>query len=344
MKKIIPILSAVVLLAACEKQIDIDIENQESKVVVMAKGMEGSPLAVDLTYSRPIFGSFYIRYDEDYFTKITNATVKLTVGGGATETATLNGGSYTFAHIPQPGEELKLTISVPGRDEVSATTTVPPMPVVSDIDTSYDSESNGYYDYDFYRPLYSSVHFTITDPAASADFYAVRLHQVANTVVTQYDSTGNIISQDTSVDDNYMWFSCTDYLLVNNTGLESIVDVDDPTASRTFNGTEMLFTDATINGQSHRISITPEYGFSFSYPDVEADSIEYRTTVTHYLEVTALTRDMYLYRQTMNSYNDDEILSFFSEPTQIHSNINGGIGIFGVSTRSVNEVLTVTLQ
>lgn len=342
MKKILSILAAALLLTACEKQIDIDIENSESMVVVKALNEAGNPLVVDLTYSRPTFGSFYVRYGEDYFPKVTDATVTLSIDGGAVDTATRNGGTYTFAHIPQTGEELKLTVSVPGHDEVTASATVPAMPTVSAIDTS--NIGNGY-NYDYYNPiLNTTIHFTITDPMETADFYSVRLREVASTIITQYDSDRNIISRDTSVDDNYMWFSCTDYLLVNSTDIDDVLDVEDPTASTTYYGREMLFTDATINGQSHRIRIAPEYGFSYEYIDYDADSVEHTTIVTLYLEVTALSRDIYLYRQTMNNYDYDEILSFFSEPIQVHSNINGGIGIFGVSTKTVNKVFSVTLQ
>ena len=48
------------------------------------------------------------------------------------------------------------------------------------------------------------------------------------------------------------------------------------------------------------------------------------------LEATGLTRDLYLFRRTLDSYSYDDLLGTFTEPVQIHSNINGGIGIFGV--------------
>ena len=52
------------------------------------------------------------------------------------------------------------------------------------------------------------------------------------------------------------------------------------------------------------------------------------------LEVVSLSRDHYLYQATKESYNGDAILDFFTEPVQIHSNIQGGIGIFGVASKS----------
>lgn len=329
MKNIIRLLAAVLLLSACEKQIDIDIEDTESLVVVKASNEAGSPLTVDLTYSRPAFGSFYIYYNEDYFTKITNATVSLTVDGGATMTAARDGGIYTFSHIPQPGEELKLSIAVPGRDEVSATATVPLRPDISNVDTSYSASG-----YDYYSPMQVNVSFTLNDPSATDDYYAIRLREIDTVIYIERDDDGNITSRDSSIEEYYRFFECTDYLLVNNNG----IDIDDPTAARTFSGTEMLFTDATINGMSHDIKLKGLYDRYWDYKDSPKPSDSTAVNYGLYLEVTSLSRDLYLYRQTMNSYSDDELLGFFSEPVQVHSNIEGGIGIFGVCSKVVYRI------
>lgn len=335
-KKTSLLLLAAVFAVACEKQIDIDIKNQEAQVVVMGQNEVGKAISVDLTYSRPTFSTFYVRDGESYFQEITDATVTLGIDGGAALTASQNNGTYTFAHVPMPGERLTLTVSMPGKDAVSASATVPQSPAISNIDTSHSNADS------YYELSQTAVQFTLADPAGTADYYSIRLREVATTVVTQRDSTGAILSQDTTVDSHYQWFSCTDYLLVSNTSL----DLDDPTETNTFYGSELLFTDATINGQNHRINLKQSgYGcYSYEYDDIGADAVEYTTTIDLFLEVTALTRDLYLYRQTMENYDYDEILSFFSEPTQIHSNIDGGIGIFGVSNKTVKQVYSVTLQ
>ena len=321
MKKIPIILLSAALFAACEKQIDIDIEDQEPKVVVMAQNEADNPLSVKLTYSRPTFSTFYVYNGEDYFKKITNATVTLTVNGGASEQATHNDGTYTFAHIPQAGEELSLSINVPGEEPVTATATVPQRPNISNFDTSFANQG-----YDYYTILQASVSFTLNDPAATEDFYSVRLRETDTVIYISRDDNGNIISQDTAVDSYYRFFECTDYLLVNNTS----IDIEDPTVARTYSGTEMLFSDATINGMSHNMKLVGQYNRYWEEKASDTTIVRYGLT----LEVKSLTRDLYLYRQTMNSYDNDELLNFFSEPVQIHSNIDGGIGIFGVSSKT----------
>ena len=330
---IIPCLASALLLAGCEKQIQIDLEDLEQQVVVRAENEAGSPIAMRLSLSRPAFGSFYVYNDEDYFPTVTDATVTLTVNGTSTETATRDGSTYTLAHTPQPGEVLKLNISVPGRDEVTATDTVPLRPSITDIDTS-SAIGDGYFDV----MQNMNIDFTLNDDASVSNYYSIRLREVDTIITTYCDNNGNIVSQDTSMDEFYCWFECTDYLLVNNTDID--IDIEDPTVSSTYSGTAMYFTDATINGQSHRIRIKPiQYSWGYGYYDYEDYyPSDITANVTLYLEVSALTRDLYLYRQTMNSYSDDELLGFFSEPVQVHSNISGGIGIFGVSSTTVKQI------
>lgn len=325
MKKIFVILASVLLLAACEKQIDIDVDDMESQVVVKAASEAGEPVSVDLTYSRPAFGSFYVHYNEDYFTAITDATVTLTINGTTSETATRNGGTYTFTHTPQPGEELSLEISIPGHDLVKASAIVPQIPDISNVDTSYSSQI-----YDYYSLLSTNINFTLNDAAATDDYYTIRLRETDTVIYISSDDAGNITSQDTTIENYYRFFECTDYLLVNNNG----IDIEDPTAARTFSGTEMFFTDATINGISHDIKLVGQDNRYWDYKSSDSIIVRYGLT----LEVTALTRDLYLYRQTINSYDDDELLGFFSEPVQVHSNIDGGIGIFGVCSKFIAPI------
>ena len=312
------ILTLASLLTACEKEIPIDIDDQQPQIVVMPCHESSAPIALSLTYSRPVYSSFYIRSDESYFPPITNATVTLSVNGTPVETATRDSNCYAFSHIPLAGEELAINISVPGHGAVTAELTVPQAPVLSAIDTNCNNSSFNF-------------SFTLTDPAATADYYSIQLRCIDTSIFISLDDNDSIISSDTSFYDTYTYFSCTDYLLVDNTNIN--IDLTDPTASNTFNGFEMLFTDATINGQSHRITLS-EYGI----PRFEKDSYDIWEHRRLIIEVTSLTRDEYLYRQSMQAYEDDDILSFFSEPVQIHSNINGGIGIFSVSPKTTIQI------
>lgn len=329
MKRIFTIMAAALLLASCEKQIDIDIEDMESQVVVQAQGETGTPVALSLTYSRPTFGYFYVYNGEDYFPSVTDATVTLSVDGGSAETAVRDGGTYSFSHIPQPGEELALSIAVPGKDPLSAKATVPLLPQVGELYAITRNDNNTSVDISIFVPL--------TDHDGSADYYSIILYRCDTVVYTYYDNTGAVNNYDTLVE-SQDWFECQDQLVVTDIDME---DALEGVALPSFFGSEMLFTDARINGTTHSIELLTDvyYGNYWYYGQYPNDTGEYTTNFTYevhstfHVEVTSLSRDLYLYRQTMNSYDDDELLSFFSEPVQIHSNIDGGIGIFGVSSK-----------
>ena len=342
----------------CEKQIDIDIENLESQVVVQSQGEAGVPLAVSLTYSRPTFGSFYVYNGEDYFQSITDATVTLSVNGGTPETATRdhgtqaprlqNCGTYTFSHIPQPGEELELAISVPGKDEVKASATVPLLAQVGDITVSTVTELP---DIDGNADVNISVFVPLTDRASSDDYYSIIMTRYDTTIYTYYDEADAVSFYDTVIYERD-WFECQDQLLVNDM---DPVDAIEGMSIPTFYGSEMLFTDAYINGTTHSIELRT-YADIYYYnnegrwrDDGNGYYMEYPYRFTYVIhstfkiEVKTLTRDLYLYRQTMDNYSDDELLGYFSEPVPIHSNIDGGIGIFGLSSKKTYSV-TLDIQ
>ena len=334
MKKTLYILSsvAVLALAACEKQIDIDIEDQQQMIVANAQGVAGEPLELSLTYSRPMFGSFYVAFDESYFPAISDATVSLRVNGGGTITASHIGGNYSFPHTPQPGEELELTIAVPGREPLVTTTSVPQEPLVDEIrvgerESSPDIDNNTSVDYTVTIPL--------TDRGGTTDYYSIKMYIHDTAFYTYYDNNGAAYAHDTMAD-NRDWFECQDQLIVSGINID---DALEGVAVPTFYGSEMLFNDALIDGTTHSIDLQTDLNLGYlryngGYINGEYNpNFTYTVRGTIYVEVSSLSRDHYLYLQTMDSYDYDELMGLFSEPVQIHSNIDGGIGIFAVKAK-----------
>lgn len=331
MKKTLLLIATMLLLAACEKQIDIDIEYTEPQVVVMSQNNAGDPVSLTLTYSRPVYGTYYIRNGEDYFQQITDATATLSVNGASAITATRTGNTYTFAYTPQPDDQLNLSIAVPGHEAVTATATVPHTPSLTNVNFRREGTSMHYETY-FDS---STVSFTLTDNNATTDYYSIRLRCIDTAVLVKRNYYDSILGYDTVYHDRYLNFECVDYLIVHNSDLGSLVGDLDPVSTSTYYGDELLFTDAEINGLSHTIKLSPS---SYHYNDYYEEEYYYYGEMTEYharliLEVTNLTRDLYLFRQTVDSYSYDDLLGTFTEPVQIHSNIDGGIGIFGVCVK-----------
>lgn len=341
MKKILlTAVAAVALLAACEKRIDIDVDDQRSELVVNSVNTDQADIAVRLTLSRPIYGSFYVAEDESYFKKVENANVTLAIGGSGEMSAVRDGNVYTLLHHPQPGEELTLRVEVPGYEAATATATVPYAPVVENVTVDLRDTmglSNSIYG--------ASLKFTLVDNGESSDFYGiyVRVHDMVYR--TYYDTLGAVMAKDTIDQSYYTYYDCTDYLIIDARSVEDILDVEDPAAASTYSGNQLLFSDANINGQRHSIELMLHKYTDYYYEDYEAsakadidwealDHIECDTNSTATLEVVSMTRDVFMYKQTRTAYSDDGLLGFFSEPVQIHSNIDGGIGIFGFLTRT----------
>lgn len=289
MRKILYILTTVLALTACTRELEVDMEYAEPEVVVMSCMEPDSLVRVNLSYSR------YFLAVADDFRPIENATVRLEVNG--TEVAVADSaqdGRYLLNYRPTEGDRLRLRAHVPGHDEVSATTVMPRGAAVSNM-RIVSIESDGK----------SNIRFTLHDPADEDNYYLIR-------VIQEYQSG--------SVSDNtYCDFSCNDYMLTEGGDIFSILESDG--SGETF-GTVLAFPDDNIAGTDHEVSLKVR---------------NYRGS-TFYVEIVTCSRDYYLYEVSSRLYDDDPFSSLFSEPVQIHSNISGGIGIFGARSRKVYSI------
>ncbi len=327
--KILMLLGAVAMMVSCEKKIEFEGEDVEPMVVVHGLNDADNPIVVNLCYSRPIYSSFYVPNGGDYFEAIDNANVTLTIDGSTVLTAADSAGRYSFAHTPQPGEHLVLDIEIPGKEPISAVADVMARPAVRNVESELDADDE--------YTNFLEVSFDVTDKKATSDYYAVRLRMDDTVYTRNYDDSGNLIMEDTSTSSSYVYYSCTDYLLNSNTDIIDVGIVDDPTGQSSYEGTCMTFTDATFNGQTHHFKVkVAAYNLYDDYYGYKGK--DQTRTIGLYLEVSSMSRDLYLYRQTSAAYSDDEFQAILSEPVQIHSNIEGGIGIFGVSSTSVKRV------
>lgn len=231
------------------------------------------------------------------FRAIDNATVTLTVNGNAPAlAATAEGNKYTVAYAPAEGDKLDLRVQVPGHDDVTASTVVPRRAVVTGMRVQAVANA----DEESYFSDYS-LRFTLDDPAGERNYYRFQVIQIC--------------SSGTYRDTMYSSFSCNDYTLNNEVGVSTALDEVDGGARYS----HLMFTDEVIDGMGHETELTVGCA-----PDA----------IKLILVVTTYSRDRYLYEVTEQMYEDDPYATLFSEPVQIHTNINGGIGIFGASART----------
>ncbi len=228
------------------------------------------------------------------FRTVDNAEIGLRVNGAESDAAvSFSDGYYTIDYRPQPGDRLDLNVQVPGHGTVSATTRVPAPAAVSNLRTTKRVDEHGY--------TICTLHFNLQDPAGEDNYYLIRIRQ----------------NEGTASHYSYRPFICSDPLIVEQSNVVDIIGGIDGGNPNEWYGRRLYFRDDNINGQNHDMEI------SFGE--------DYESSVRNYsyqMEITTLTRDRYLYEVTTDLYSDDVSDALFSEPVQIHHNINGGIGIF----------------
>lgn len=344
------LLFLIALLAtACEKQIDFTGEVSDALVVMQSKPAAGDTLTLRLSYSR-----FFL--DSAPFRMIDNANLRLTVNGTpVTAAATYHAdrGLYTIAYVPQAGDNLAITATVAGHDPVTAATVIPAMPVIDGTSLAYINP--GASEYGSGRQY--AAHFSLHDDANQQNYYLLRFKAVIDRIELDYynsaitidtivhrDTTYNAdsstvyitidttflrdttLAYDTIPEELYVSFGCRDYLLLEQDELS----LGDET---TYN--ELYFTDAKINGLNHEVQVTlslddylfGEYEYGEYYPAASYDTNSLQLT----MYITSFSRDLYLY-ELSTQQQMSEFGSLFSEPTQIHTNVSGGIGIFAGSS------------
>lgn len=295
MKRYIVVICATLLLAGCEKMIEIDSQYQEPIIVVHSRNNVGENVSLAITTSRPVFG--YHPASEasinSPFPAVENATATLTVNGNAHYTATSDSNHYTFAYQTQVGDKLQLEVQVPGHDPLYAETTVPApaqaTTTVQTVETDWDEQNR--------------LHITLTDPANQENYYSVQIREIYHyTAGDRYDTT-------------FRYFTCKDPLLVGDDPLMGVInDMDVPS----FDGTCLLFDDSRINGTT--------YSFDVQYHPNRSTSDQY--TYTYDLVLTSFSTEEYHFATSIQN-NADYLFGLFSEPAVLYNNVKGGYGVFG---------------
>ena len=308
------------LAAACEKVIDIDPSQSERKVVVGAAIEAGDSIEVDLSYSR-----FFL--DDRPCPAIDNATVRLTVDGTGTLAATSGAnGRYRLGGTAQAGQTLRLDVSVPGHESVSAITRVPQAVLPTAARASAGSE-----------PTSRTIRFRLPDNASEENYYSLRIHYEVDTVFLPRQDLQGRISYDTlarGTHEGYATIKCNDYQIAGgDAGLDAIASNDEGVQT-------LYFTDHNINGRNCELTLSA-YGIGTAHFTLGEDGepiYAYTSRPRLTLELASLCRDRYLYEVSSAAYAANILLNMLGEPVQIHTNIEGGIGIFAARTQTQTPI------
>jgi hypothetical protein len=334
MKTIISLIRLSILVAlfqSCEKEINFNADLIEPKMVINGFIQQDSLISIRIGTSKAIPGV------EKTNLWISDAIVKLFVDGEETEILStydikdlftnynpyspqdikdfnqITKGYHSQITKAQAGKTYKLVVTHPNYRTVTCETSIPTPITIESIDTINKIDVSNVYSN-------SQLQFKtkFKDPSGEKNYYRLvykKLTGTASNKYNQYADTSNMINVYIENIGSYIYSE--DPIL--NPSDEDANDYLFGSPGNAYN----IFTDNLIDGKEYEISfIDQNYGSPSFAPD---------TTIGEFkifnIELQSITREAYLYMMSVNAhnfYNSD----FFSEPVQVFTNIENGIGIF----------------
>lgn len=320
MKKILYIPLSILLLWSCEKVIPMPDVYTENKLAI------NGIMSPNDYWKIEVSGSINI-LDNDDPPLIEDATVTITDSKGESEVLKhTKNGRYTSINYPIAGETYTMTASHPDYKSVQTSFSIPQSPEIKALKQGGDK----YFDYSHYN----SINVTIKDNPGN-DYYSLR-------VFKRYQFP--------------YWDPITD------TPTDSIIEQKDQigiaitdNTEEVFEGTRYYttyyFSDEFFNGQDYTLHI---YIYDNNYNsmnmgmegDVDLSGVEFVTvldTSKYYIELSSITKDMYLYTKSIENYSMSRD-NPFAQPAQIYTNIENGYGLLSGYNLIEDSLLLFTEQ
>ncbi|MBN1769136.1 MAG: DUF4249 domain-containing protein [Prolixibacteraceae bacterium] len=332
-KYVILTIALSVVLNACMKEVEFDEKIIESKLVVNGFVCADSLIKVQLAVSHPITG---VQKRTEW---IDNATIKLYIDGEFSEelqnvkieyneeefydnysnsSADMPESEYqSITTIAQAGKIYKIEIECDGFEMAWAETTIPEKVIIDTVRTEIKEVIE--YGYTENRKFYYTK---FSDPQTEKNYYRIALSNSRGYRETIWNDTTYQYEIVDSIKRVYVSYNFDPYIQSDDPLLNGNEDADD----YLFMGPDneyKLFNDDLINGQDYELSFNEYY---YNYGDENTMEIEGEFEHSN-IRLMTLSREAYLYIKSSyeHMYYDED---FLSEPVQVYTNINNGIGIF----------------
>jgi hypothetical protein len=287
------ILSLFIILG-CEKEIDLKIDEDQSKLVLNAWLKTEQHPVLEINRSTFIFDKRGTDRMEDAEVILFEDNEEI----GFLEH--FGSGFYKNENINiKPNKEYKIIAKADGFDNVTATEKSSEKLKDNDFDFDYETISNPHGSN--YQSI-SDVKLTLKDKASAEDIY---LFLVKDT----YKSWSNENPEDTTYNEHIIYLESSDtqleYVYFPNLGQIQILK------DELFNGNEY-----TVRFRTNDLRI-------YKFNDGERSSVS-----QNIIEIHKISKSFYLYLKSIeyNQYPDP-----FTEPTQIYTNVKNGYGILATS-------------
>ncbi|MCA1752133.1 MAG: DUF4249 domain-containing protein [Cryomorphaceae bacterium] len=293
------IASALLLsTGACTKFIDFEGEDSTPRLVVNGAFQPDSVFEIELSNSLGFI-------DISQIQPRTDGSVAVYDGNGSfVDSLThIGDGRYRSNVTAAVGNTYTVRASSGAFGEVSATDYIPDIMPIDSWDTASAASSDPFFDNSGL-----DIFFTLSDPAGSENFYMVEVFESAGYYIDYVmdPSTGEFV-QDTIYLDfgpQKLYLSTTDQVLLS--------EADGFADGGELYGETFFFSDRLFNGNIRRFQLRLDY---------------YSGIANLEIRLTSASQSYWRYRRTIDRY-DYSSGDPFSEPVQVFTNIEGGLGIW----------------
>ncbi len=357
MRKFLNFLILLLFLSSCVKEIELSFKSTEPQIVVNCLFSEDEPWKLYLTK---------MKYEYELYDQfIDNAVVRVESNNNDTILFVNEGnGIYTSSKYPKDGQVYSLSVYVPGYNTITATSKIPGDIEVSDI--NYSSQEISYFfsntleDFDV-----SPLSLKLTGKAKCHirfRFYTFNTKKGYLRYKLSHDDI--ILLKKKGVPEDCLikleelvgyTYTSTDFInrirLIqdecNYFALE--INVDEVVQKFTIDLRERpaFDIDAIFSESSWTRNISTDFRTLIGefQNDEEANLLVSRMTsksnnndtsykIEYWLEVTSMNEDFYKYQESyiLHAF---QIANPYSDPVQVYSNINNGVGIFAGFNRQM---------
>jgi hypothetical protein len=296
MKKILATLFVITLIAACERDVTVNVPPQSTKLVLNSITRVNTQFRVSVGKTAGILD----QTDANSF-KVTNAFIQLYENNVLKDTLVYSASTdaYTVKRNTRPvtGNTYSIKASAPGFVTVEGETVTPQTTMIQSItkraNARKDADGN----------WLDEVKITFADDASTANYYLFKVKRptFANGSVVNYNGIYCMHSYDKDIERG------------NNS---------DPTDFENCIDQEFFMTDKNFNGQTKEIILFIQH-YQLD-PYLNPTNNVYAKPI---VELHSITYDHYKYRKSYDAYKDSED-NPFAEPVLVFSNVKNGYGIF----------------
>ena len=317
------VLIAFLIAVSCTREIDFTEKITAPKLVINGICALDSMVALEALISKPIHGNM------QELTLINDANVFLYVDGVKTEKLVAdvnNPGLYKGKTKIEKGRKYAVEAEHAAYGKVhSSETLIGGKISIQNIALRSDSAQTE--NSERIPDIKCTVKFI--DPVDEDNFYRLIVSYRIGRAYKNTDESGNEKISITLIDYHGLSESVesTDPVLLQNKTNDNMV-FDESNSKYT------LFTDELINGKEYDLEFNLNRSMLYKLADVDTTTGGFYRVI---IELQSLSKEVYYYIKSIDGA-DNITEGLFTEPVQVYSNINDGIGIWGLYTSSVDTI------